>query len=121
MDLYGMLYGQLYLYFIYIYIYIYIYLLGYNVVKFGDIPAFRRNLSPPNLESKSRPSMKLADFSELHDATISKTVLLISAGFLLGLVFDSEDGGIMLLRNVRLSPNYTALRPRRNNSSFSLS
>jgi hypothetical protein len=32
-----------------------------------------------------------------------------SATYLLGLHFDREDGGDILLRNVGLSPNYTAL------------
>jgi hypothetical protein len=37
-----------------------------------------------------------------------------NAGFLLGLFFDPEFEGDMLLRNVgRLSTNYTALYPRR--------
>jgi hypothetical protein len=31
-------------------------------------------------------------------------------GFLLGLVFDPEDGGYMFLQNIRLSPDYTALQ-----------
>jgi hypothetical protein len=40
------------------------------------------------------------------------------AGFLLGLVFDPEDGGDMLMRNVGcLSTDYTALYPRKQNSS----
>jgi hypothetical protein len=34
-----------------------------------------------------------------------------SGGFLLGLLFDPEDGSYMLLRNVRLSPKYTAPKP----------
>jgi hypothetical protein len=42
-----------------------------------------------------------------------------SAGFLLGLLFNAEDGGDMFLRNVGLSPNYKALQPRR--PYFSLS
>lgn len=32
-----------------------------------------------------------------------------SAGFLLGLLLDSEDGGDMLLRNIRLAPDYAVL------------
>jgi hypothetical protein len=32
--------------------------------------------------------------------------------FLLRLLFDPEDGGDMFLRNVALSPNYTALQPK---------
>jgi hypothetical protein len=38
---------------------------------------------------------------------------LVSAAFF---VFDPEDGGGMVLRNIRLSPKYTALQPR---SSYS--
>jgi hypothetical protein len=39
---------------------------------------------------------------------------LLQAGFLLGLSFDPEDGGNMLLRVDRLfSTDYTALYPRR--------
>jgi hypothetical protein len=40
------------------------------------------------------------------------------AGFLLGLFFDSEDGGDILPRKVGLlSVDYTALHPRRQTSS----
>jgi hypothetical protein len=34
----------------------------------------------------------------------------ISDGFVLGLLFDPEDGDSIFLRNVRLSPNYMALK-----------
>jgi hypothetical protein len=43
---------------------------------------------------------------------------LIPAGFLLGLLFDSEDGGEIILRNVGcFSTDYTASYPRRQKSS----
>jgi hypothetical protein len=35
------------------------------------------------------------------------------AGFLLALPFEPEDGGDILLRNIWLSLNYTALQPKR--------
>jgi hypothetical protein len=38
-------------------------------------------------------------------------------GFLLGLLFDPEDEGDMFLRNIGLSPYYTALQARRPYSS----
>jgi hypothetical protein len=41
----------------------------------------------------------------------------VSAGFLLGLLFDLEDGGKMFMRNVGFSPNYGAMQPRRPYSS----
>jgi hypothetical protein len=44
--------------------------------------------------------------------------LLLHMGFLLGLFFDPQDGGYIFLRNVgELSTDYTALYPRRQNSS----
>jgi hypothetical protein len=46
---------------------------------------------------------------------------MFHAAFLLGLFLDPEDGGHMFLRNVGfLSTNYTALSPRRWNSSEDL-
>jgi hypothetical protein len=41
-----------------------------------------------------------------------------SANFLLGLFLDHEDGGDMFLQNIWLSPNCTALEPRRPHSSI---
>jgi hypothetical protein len=37
----------------------------------------------------------------------------VSGGFFLGLLLDSEDGGDMVFRNIRLSWSYTVLQPRR--------
>jgi hypothetical protein len=36
-----------------------------------------------------------------------------AACFLLALLFNPEDGGNMFPRNVKLSPNYMVLQPRR--------
>jgi hypothetical protein len=41
----------------------------------------------------------------------------VFVGFLLGLLFDPEEGDDIFLRNVSLSLKYTALRPRRPYSS----
>jgi hypothetical protein len=49
---------------------------------------FRNNISLPSLESKNKPNKKSSAFYLLH------------AGFLLGLLFDPENGGDMFLRNV---------------------
>jgi hypothetical protein len=43
---------------------------------------------------------------------IEITLSSVSGSFLLGLIFETVDGGDMFLRNVGLSPNYTALQPR---------
>jgi hypothetical protein len=40
-------------------------------------------------------------------------MLPASAGFLLGLVFNPEDGNDIFLKNVRLSLKYMLLQPRR--------
>jgi hypothetical protein len=39
-----------------------------------------------------------------------------SVGFLLGLLFDHEDGSCVFLWNIRISPGYMALQPRIPNS-----
>jgi hypothetical protein len=53
---------------------------------------FRRNISPPSSGSTSKPSKLSLPPS--------------STGFLLGLLFDLEDGGDIFPLNVRLSLNY---------------
>jgi hypothetical protein len=65
---------------------------------------FRKNISPLPSGLKSKPSMKMAEAS-------SKC-----AGFLLGLLFDPDDGG-GISSETSSSPNLTALQPRRTYSS----
>jgi hypothetical protein len=64
----------------------------------SECPTFRRNISPTSSVSKNKPSKKLAETG----------YKLITAGFLLGLLFDHEDRGIMFLQNRGMTPNYTA-------------
>jgi hypothetical protein len=52
----------------------------------GSQLTFQRNMSPPSLGSQNKRSVKAGGY--------------FHAGFLLGLFFDSEDGGYMFLRNV---------------------
>jgi hypothetical protein len=50
----------------------------------------------------------------LTEGMLSKLSLLpASAGFLFEVLFNPDDGGDPFLKNVRLSPNYVALQPRR--------
>jgi hypothetical protein len=76
------------------------FLLGYDAMKFGNIPTFRRNLSHTSSQMKSKSSKKALRSRRL-------------GVFLLVLVFDHEDGSGMLFRNFTLIPNYRVLQPRR--------
>jgi hypothetical protein len=70
-----------------------------NVIFWECQPTFRRNISHPFLVSKNKPSKKPALLATCFHA-----------GFLLGLLFDTETGGGMFLRNVGWhSTDYTAL------------
>jgi hypothetical protein len=52
---------------------------------------FLRNISPSSSGSKNKPNKKPVN----------------------GLLFNSEDGNVMFLQDVRLSVNYMVLQPRR--------
>jgi hypothetical protein len=67
---------------------------------------FRRNKSAPSLRSESK-------LSKVPAETCGKRLTPASVGFMSGLFFDTEDGGDMFLRNVVISPNYTAIQPYR--------
>jgi hypothetical protein len=71
-------------------------LLGCNAVEFEEGLAFRMNISPPYSRTKSKPSKE-------PGKTDGK----------------ASSAGDMFLRNVRLSPNYAVLQPRRPYSSMS--
>lgn len=68
-------------------------LLGCNTMQLRDSPTSQRNVSPPSSESKSIPYNKPAEADSKQG--------------LLGLLFNPDDGSNTLLRNIRLSPNYT--------------
>jgi hypothetical protein len=68
--------------------------MGYNAVQFvKSQPTFRKKISPPSLVSKNKPNKKPAG---KQVATIGG----FHACFMLGLIFDPEDGGDNFLRNV---------------------
>jgi hypothetical protein len=53
--------------------------------------------------------------------SIFSACYLLQAGLLSGLLLDTGNGGDMFLRNSgRLAPDYTALYPRRHNSSIAI-
>jgi hypothetical protein len=63
-------------------------------------------MSPPSSGLKSVPSKKPASSLQKEN--------MLHAGFLLGLLFNPEDGSDMFFRNVcGLSTGYMALCPRR--------
>lgn len=55
-----------------------------------------------------------------HSSYRARTGPMSGFCFFLGLLFDPEDGGVMLLRNVVLSPNYTELQIRRFAINFAM-
>jgi hypothetical protein len=77
-------------------------------------------MQPPSSGSKNKPSRKinLKEVASTQQAGGS-AFHLPHAGSLLGLFFDTEDGGHIFLRNVgRFSTDYTGLYPRMYNSSL---
>jgi hypothetical protein len=90
-------------------------LLGYDIMSSGrSLPMFRRNALVPSSGLKSKPSRNHEEAGGKQRSTIRSVGRLILAGFLLGLLFDTEDGGSTFLRNMGgLLPDYTALPPRR--------
>jgi hypothetical protein len=72
-------------------------------------------VSPPSSGSKSKPTKTPAEAGgKLNELRVEA-----SGGFLLGLLFDPEDGDDMFFRRVKLFPIYTALRARTPYSSQS--
>jgi hypothetical protein len=93
-------------------------IVGFETAYFGNSPAFRRRMSPPSSVSKTKPSKKRA-------SGMKAEVLSDLAGFVLVLIFNPEDGGDMLPRNVGLFTNcsqktvlYTVAILRRSNPSL---
>jgi hypothetical protein len=77
---------------------------------------FWRYVSHSSSESKSKISQKpLEADSKVSLAQLG--LLHVSAGFLLGLLFDPEGGKDVSLQNIGQSLNYRALQPRRLHSS----
>jgi hypothetical protein len=76
------------------------------VLSVESQPTFRRSVEAPSL-----PGRRLSQAR-------NDTCYMLHAGFLLGSLLDAERGSNMFLRNVcRLSTDYTALYPNRQNSS----
>jgi hypothetical protein len=89
-------------------------LMGYDSVQSDqNQPTFRRSMSPLSSGSKNKPSVTPA-WSRQHTEL---WLLRTSICFSFRLLFYSEHGGDIFLRNVSwISPYYTALYPRRRNS-----
>jgi hypothetical protein len=58
-------------------------------------------------------------YEKLYEELSWLGLMPASADFLLCLIFDSEEGGDMFLRNICVSQNYTVLQLRRPHSSQS--
>jgi hypothetical protein len=85
-----------------------------------EIQTFRRNISLPSSELKSKPCKKTGVSDKIiitrswiwcSHCRAELGLSPASADFFLGLLFDLEDRGNMFLRNVGPFPNYTVVQP----------
>jgi hypothetical protein len=70
------------------------------------------NISPPSSGLKSKSSKKLTE-TDGKLRSFHLKLQPVSDGSLLGIFFGPQDGGDMFLQYIGLSPNYTALQPRK--------
>jgi hypothetical protein len=111
-----------------------------NIREYVKMPLSFSNLALPQKLNSNLPSGSLwVPLQKMVTLSLALTVLfrlwpafirpefpfavrsvcsLLPAGFLLGVLFGPEDGDDIFLRNVTLSPNYTALQLKMPFSSF---